>query len=56
MPGWSLARRNWTDHDSLEAEQSAFIAAILDGVPHEADGGQGRAALDAALRVEAAIG
>ena len=55
MPGWSLEQRNWTDHDSLEAEQSAFIAAILDGVPHEANGDQGRAALDAALRVEAAI-
>ena len=55
MPGWSLVRRSWSDHDSLEAEQSAFIAAILDGVPHEADGGQGRAALDAALRVEAAL-
>jgi len=55
MPGWSLEQRNWTDHDSLEAEQSAFIAAILDGTPHEADGGQGRAALDAALQVEAAI-
>lgn len=55
MPGWSLARRNWTDHDSLEAEQSAFIAAILDGVVHEANGAQGRAALDAALRVEAAL-
>lgn len=55
MPGWSLARRTWTDHDSLEAEQSAFIAAILDGVAHEANGGQGRAALDAALRVEAAL-
>lgn len=55
MPGWSLEQRNWTDRDSLEAEQSAFIAAILDGTPHEADGGQGRAALDAALQVEAAI-
>lgn len=55
MPGWGLTRRGWTDHDSLEAEQSAFIAAILDGAPHEADGAQGRAALDAALRVEAAI-
>ena len=56
MPGWSLARRSWTDHDSLETEQAGFIAAILDGVPHEANGAQGRAALDAALRVEAAIG
>lgn len=55
MPGWSLMRRSWTDYDSLEAEQSAFIAAILDGTPHEANGEQGRAALDAALRVEAAL-
>lgn len=55
MPGWSLARRSWTDHDSLEAEQSAFIAAILDGAAHEANGEQGRDALDAALRVEAAL-
>jgi predicted dehydrogenase len=55
MPGWGLTQRGWTDHDSLEAEQSAFIAAILDGAPHEADGVQGRAALDAALRVEAAL-
>jgi len=56
MNGWGLTRRSWTDHDSLEAEQAAFIAAILDGAPHEADGAQGRAALDAALRIEAAIG
>ncbi len=55
MPGWSLERRNWTEHDSLEAEQSAFMAAILDGAPHEANGDQGRAALDAALLVEAAL-
>ncbi|MBS7790986.1 Gfo/Idh/MocA family oxidoreductase [Roseococcus sp. SDR] len=55
MAGWSLVRRSWTDYDSLEAEQSAFIAAILDGIPHEANGDQGRAALDAALRVEAAL-
>ena len=55
MPGWGLTHRSWTDHDSLEAEHSAFICAILDGAPHEADGAQGRAALDAALRVEAAL-
>nr|WP_314070119.1 Gfo/Idh/MocA family oxidoreductase [uncultured Roseococcus sp.] len=55
MPGWGLTRRSWVDYDSLEAEQSAFIAAIRDGVPHEANGQQGRAALDAALRVEAAL-
>jgi predicted dehydrogenase len=55
MPGWGLTRRSWVDHDSLEAEHAAFIAAIRDGTPHEADGVQGRAALDAALRVEAAL-
>lgn len=56
MPGWGVHRRTWTDHDSLEAQHAAFIAAILDGAPHEANGAAGRAALDAALRVEAAIG
>jgi predicted dehydrogenase len=55
MPGWGVTRRSWTEHDSLEAEQAAFIAAILDGAPHEATGAQGLAALDAALRVEAAL-
>lgn len=55
MPGWGLTRRSWVDHDSLEAEQGAFIAAIARGTPHEATGQQGRAALDAALRVEAAL-
>jgi predicted dehydrogenase len=56
MPGWGVTRRSWTEHDSLEAEQAAFIAAILDGAPYEATGAQGLAALDAALRVEAALG
>jgi len=55
MPGWGLTRRSWVDRDSLEAEHAAFVAAIRDGTPHEADGPQGRAALDAALRVEAAL-
>jgi predicted dehydrogenase len=55
MPSWGLTRRSWVDHDSLEAEQGAFLAAIRDGAPHEANGPQGRAALDAALRVEAAL-
>jgi predicted dehydrogenase len=55
MPGWGVTRRSWTEHDSLEAEQDAFRAAIETGAPHEADGPAGRAALDAALRVEAAI-
>ncbi|WP_424811994.1 Gfo/Idh/MocA family oxidoreductase [Roseococcus sp. YIM B11640] len=54
MPGWGLTRRSWVDHDSLEAEQAAFMAAIGGGA-YEANGVQGRAALDAALRVEAAL-
>ena len=55
LPGWGIERRSWSDHDSLEAQHAAFIAAILDQAPHEADGAAGRAALDAALRIEAAI-
>lgn len=55
MPGWGLTRRSWTEHDSLEAQHDAFRAAIKTGARYEADGLAGRAALDAALRVEAAI-
>lgn len=56
MPGWSLHRQGWTDHDSLEAQHAAFVAAILDRAPYAASAAEGEAALDAALRVEAAIG
>jgi predicted dehydrogenase len=55
MPGWGTDRATWTEHDSLEAEQAAFLAAIAEGAPVEADGAVGLRALDAALRVEAAI-
>ena len=55
MPGWGTDRATWTEHDSLEAEQAAFIAAIKEGAPVEADGAAGLRALDTALRVEAAI-
>jgi predicted dehydrogenase len=55
MPGWGVDRATWTEHDSLEAEQAAFIAAVAEGVPVEASGEVGLRALDAALRVEAAI-
>jgi predicted dehydrogenase len=55
MPGWGIDRATWTEHDSLEAEQAAFIAAIAEGAPVEADGRAGLRALEAALRVEAAI-
>ncbi|GGC50185.1 UDP-N-acetylglucosamine 3-dehydrogenase [Siccirubricoccus deserti] len=55
MPGWGIDRATWTEHDSLEAEQAAFLASIETGAPVEASGAVGVAALDAALRVEAAI-
>lgn len=55
MPGWGLDRHSWTDHDSLEAQHAAFLAAIRDGGAYEADGAAGRAALDAALRIEASL-
>ncbi len=55
MPGWGIDRATWTEHDSLEAEQAAFIASITQGAPVEASGEVGLAALDAALRVERAV-
>ena len=56
MPGWGVDRAGWTEHDSLEAEQAAFLASVAEGAPVEADGAVGLRALDAALRVERAIG
>jgi len=55
VPGHGLSRTAWAESDSLEAEHASFAAACLDGAPVEADGAAGRAALDAALRVEAAV-
>lgn len=55
MPGAGIDRATWTDHDSLEAEQAAFVAACLDGAPVLVDGAAGRRALKVALAVEAAI-
>ncbi|MBP0446435.1 Gfo/Idh/MocA family oxidoreductase [Roseomonas sp. SSH11] len=55
VPGHGLSRATWAESDSLEAEHASFAAACLDGTPVEADGVAGRAALDAALRVEAAV-
>jgi len=54
VPGHGIETLSWTDRDNLEAEQAAFVASCLDGAPVMADGRAGRAALDAALRVEAA--
>ncbi|SHK15466.1 Predicted dehydrogenase [Roseomonas rosea] len=55
IPGHGLSRATWAESDSLEAEHASFAAACLDGAAVEADGVAGRAALDAALRVEAAV-
>ena len=55
MPGFALTTSSWIDHDSLEAELAAFAASIRSGTPVEADAGVGRAALDAALKIEAAL-
>ena len=56
LPSHGLETLSWTDHDNLEAEQAAFVHSCLTGSPAVVDGRAGRAALDAALRVEAAIG
>lgn len=56
MPGWGIDRATWVEHDSLEAEQAAFLASIETGAAVEADAAVALRALDAALRVEAAIG
>jgi predicted dehydrogenase len=55
MPGWGVDRSTWTEHDSLEAEHAAFLASVEHGAPVEADAAVALQALDAALRVEAAI-
>lgn len=56
LPGHGIETLSWQDGDNLEAEQAAFVAACANGTPAVVDGHAGRAALDAALRVEAAIG
>jgi predicted dehydrogenase len=56
LPGHGIETLSWQDRDNLEAEQAAFVAACVNGTPAVVDGAAGRAALDAALRVEAAIG
>ncbi len=49
--GGRLEEISWKDHDALEAEQSAFIAAVLDGAPVLVDAAAGRRALAAAIAV-----
>jgi predicted dehydrogenase len=55
MPGWGRDEATWTEHDSLEAEQRAFIASIQHAAPVEANAAIARAALATALRIEAAL-
>jgi predicted dehydrogenase len=55
MPGHGVDRATWTDHDSLEAEQAAFVAACQGRGPVVVDGAAGRRALKWALAIEDAI-
>ena len=52
MPGHGVDRATWTDHDSLEAEQGAFVAACQGRGPVVVDGAAGRRALKWALATE----
>ena len=55
MPGHGVDRATWTDHDSLEAEQAAFVATCQGRGPVVVDGAAGRRALKWALAIEEAI-
>ena len=58
LPGTGGFRREevgWKDHDSLQAEHEAFVAACLDGAPVLVDAAAGRRALAAALAVTEGI-
>jgi len=51
VDGFGLEEVSWQDHDALEAEHRAFIAAIQDGAPVLVDAAAGRRALQAALAI-----
>ena len=53
--GGRLEEVSWKEHDALEAEQAAFVAAVLDGAPVIVDAAAGRRALAAALAVGEAM-
>ena len=53
--GGRLEEVTWKDHDALEAEQSAFVASVLEGAPVIVDAAAGRRALAAALAVGEAM-
>ncbi|MGH7043345.1 MAG: Gfo/Idh/MocA family protein, partial [Acetobacteraceae bacterium] len=51
VEGFGVEEVSWNDHDALEAEHAAFIAAILDNAPVAVDAAAGRRALAAALAI-----
>jgi predicted dehydrogenase len=51
VAGFSMEEVAWEDHDSLAAEQAAFVASILDGAPVLVDAAAGGRALVVALAV-----
>ncbi len=51
VAGFGMEEVSWQDHDTLEAEHAAFVAAVLDGAPVMVDAAVGRRALAAALAV-----
>jgi predicted dehydrogenase len=58
VPGvldFGMEEIDWEDHDSLAAEHAAFVAAVLDSAPVVVDAAAGRRALEAALKVGAAM-
>jgi predicted dehydrogenase len=55
LNGFEMEQTSWQDHDSLAAEQAAFIDSMLDGAPVLVDAAVGRRALAAALAVSDAM-
>ncbi len=55
LDGFDMEQTSWQDHDSLAAEQAAFITSVLDGAPVLVDAAAGARALAAALAVSDAM-
>jgi predicted dehydrogenase len=53
--GYRIEETSWQEHDALEAEHAAFLAAVLDGAPVLVDAAAGRRALVAALAVASSM-
>jgi predicted dehydrogenase len=51
ISGGRIEEISWREHDALEAEHAAFVAAVLDGAPVIVGAAAGRRALAAALAV-----